>query len=264
MPALIGNPRSTVVFGRDSAADIYLEAYGLNGARDARVALQISDENGARIWRDTVPLAGSGAVHNADVHSAIVTVPLMKIGVGRESLSASLVGVPNVGATMTSPVFVSLGEEWALVSFDEMLHYLRWFTTSARLDSLRAAPPERRAAAWSAFLKATDPVPATPEHEGLRTYFARLQTANERFREESPQGWATDRGRVYITLGEPEQMVVQAENTVTRRGRVQVWSYPQYNLRIVFLDQTGFGHWQLSPESEAELESVAQRERERE
>ena len=71
-----------------------------------------------------------------------------------------------------------------------------------RLRALRDTAPEFRGLAWAEFLRETDPVASTPEHEGLRDYFGRIEEANERFREEGGRGWLTDRGMVLVGLPE--------------------------------------------------------------
>ncbi|MDQ6829168.1 MAG: GWxTD domain-containing protein [Gemmatimonadota bacterium] len=236
---------------------IYLEGYGLDPR--VRIALTSRNEKDAVAWRDTVALVREGKIS-----SGILAIPLAKIGVGRSMLTASVVDPTSNRAradSVRTPLFVSLGEEWAILGFDEMLSYLRYFAPADRLDALRNAPPEGRAAAWTEFLALSDPVPGTMEHEGLRAYFARLQLANERYRDEAVQGWLTDRGKVFITLGEPDQIVEQAESAVNQRGRAQVWLFGQHQLRLVFIDQTGFGHWRLTVGSESDFESLAKRER---
>ena len=73
-----------------------------------------------------------------------------------------------------TPLFVTFGDELPVASFEEMLNYLRYYATPQRLQSLRETPPSQRPAAWGAFLRETDPVITTPQHEGLRDYFIRL------------------------------------------------------------------------------------------
>ena len=113
------------------------------------------------------------------------------------------------------------------------------------------------------FWRETDPDPQTTEHEGLRDYFRRLITANERFRDEGGAGWLTERGRVFITLGEPDQILEQGEVGIGNRGRLQIWQYLQHRAQFVFVDQSGFGRWRMTPASEAEFESIAVRVRRR-
>jgi GWxTD domain-containing protein len=160
-------------------------------------------------------------------------------------------------------MIITFGDDLAISSYDEMLSYLRYFTTPHRLKSLRDTAPEFRAAAWTAFLRETDPILSTPEHEGLREYFNRIQQANERFRDEGGPGWTSDRGMVYVTLGEPDQILDQTTSDVTQRGRAQIWEYRQYHSQLIFVDQTGFGRWRLTSSSEADFQSIVQRMRAR-
>jgi len=254
LPQLIANPRATVIFGRDSTASLYLEGYAL--PPQSRVTLAAVGERNSVVWRDTVEF-GRPPAGGARVQADVVTIPVARLGVGRFTVTAARNGTDSV----RTPLFVTFSDEWAVASFDEMLSYLRHFATPQRIQSLRDATAEGRAAAWGAFYRETDPDPRTPEHEGLRDYFRRIQVANERFREEGGPGWLTDRGRVYATLGDPDQVFEQTESSLTQRGRAQIWTYSQHRLQLVFIDQTGFGRWRLTASSEADFSVVAGRER---
>jgi GWxTD domain-containing protein len=144
-----------------------------------------------------------------------------------------------------------------------MLSYLRYFGQQEDLNALRSAPQSDRGRAWLAFLRATDPNPATPEHEGLRDYFVRVEQANLRYREEGGPGWLTDRGRVFITLGDPDQIYEQGQGDLAQRNRVLIWDYAQYRSQLVFVDQSGFGRYRLTSTSEAEFQSLSRRIRQR-
>ena len=106
--------------------------------------------------------------------------------------------------------------------------------------------PEDRARLWDEFWRATDPVPITPENEGLEDYFRRVQQANLRFPEEGAPGWLTDRGEVFITLGEPDEVVDQSSGLDQSGMRVIRWSYIEYRLVVLFEDETGFGRFRLT------------------
>ncbi|HEU4566322.1 MAG TPA: GWxTD domain-containing protein [Gemmatimonadaceae bacterium] len=249
VPDLIANPRSTVFFGRDSLVHVYLEGYGFPAGTEAE--LSVHGDRDAILWSDSVPVGGPGRLH-----AAVASIPVSVLGVGKMSLVASA-----PGTEMRAPLFVTFGDEWAITSLNEMLGYLRYFASAARLQQLRDANPDERAAAWVAFYRETDPDPRTPEHEALRDYFGRIQFANERFNEEGTPGWLTDRGKVFITLGDPDQVLEQGESAMNVRGRTQVWTYSQYRLQVVFVDQSGFGRWRLTPSSENAFNMVAIRER---
>jgi GWxTD domain-containing protein len=213
----------------------------------------LSDQQ-AVVWRDTVQLAA----HTPPMHSSIISVPVAALGVGRLTLSATPLDAAD---TVRMPLFISFGEEWAISSFDEMVNLLRFYATDERLLKLREASGEERATAWATFYTETDPDTRTPEHEGLRTYFNRLRVVNERFADEGRSGWQSDRGEVYVTLGEPDQVLEQGDNSFNQRGRAQLWTYHQYRLQLVFIDQSGFGRWRLTSSSETDFQSAAQRVR---
>jgi hypothetical protein len=64
---------------------------------------------------------------------------------------------------------------------------------------------------------------------------------------------------VYITLGEPDELRVDPRN-MNHRGQVQEWLYFRHQLRLAFVDQTGFGRWRLTPSSELEFQNAVRRE----
>jgi len=101
----------------------------------------------------------------------------------------------------------------------------------------------------------------TPENEALDQYFRRVQIANQRFRESVDPGWLTDRGEVFITLGEPDD-VFDASSDISRSGvRLIRWTYSGLRLTLFFQDQTGFGRFRLTPMSRAEYQRVLSRVR---
>lgn len=255
-PALLASPRSSAVFGRDSTVAVYIEAYG-QGQR-LPVDFVVRNDKGVQVWRDSANLARRGALF-----SGIVSVPISNIGVGTAQVSFTR----RDGAdTVKAPLFVSFGEDIPLMSFEDMLGYLRFFATPSRLNALKSAPAERRASVWADFLRATDPYPETPINEDMQAYFGRIQIANAQFRMDRNPGWLSDRGMVFVALGEPDQVIERNVNqsiTTTQMGnttRIQIWQYRQYNSQLIFYDESG--RWRLTRPSETEFLSLnARRQR---
>lgn len=253
LPRILASPRSSAVFGQDSMVAVYLEGYGTQP--QLPVGFIVQNDRGAVTWRDTLQLQRRG-----NLLSGSVRIPISRVGIGIANVTFTRVDATD---TVRTPVFVSFGNDIPLVTYEEMLSELRYYAASDRIKSLRDAPPERRGAVWADFLRSTDPVPGTPEHEGLRAYFGRILQANARFREESRggAGWLSDRGKVFVAVGEPDQIYEQTTNlpvtaTSTTRARVQYWEYAQYRVRFLFYDETGTGRWRLTPASEAEFQAV--------
>lgn len=254
-PDLIVSPRATAVFGRDSSATFYVEAYGERASvGETRAIVQLLGELSQTVFTDTVVLTRRGS----SLFNGTVKVPVARLGVGVLGLSARVTG-DRVTSQTRAPLLISFGDGLAVSSFEEMLGYLRFFASPERLRTLREAPPEDRYRAWGSFLSSTDPTPATPENEALRDYLTRLTEANIRFQEEGGPGWLTDRGMIFTALGEPDERREAASGDPMQRNRVEVWEYQRYRSRFVFVDQTGFGRWRLTPGSEAEYHALLRR-----
>lgn len=247
LPRILTRPRSSAMFGQDSVIPVYVEA---TGAADQLNAVLTGDNN-VVLWRTIVTLAGSG-----DLRNATISVPLSRMGIGITTLRLAAPGSPD---TSRARILVSLGEDLPIASFEEMVSYLRWFTTAEKLRTLRDAAPEAKAEAWANLLQTTDPYPSTPENEAIRDYFLRIRTANQRFRDDAPVGWQSDRGTAYVGLGDPDDIFDANANDPTVRIRQQVWVYREYRLQLVFIDQSGFGRWKLNPSSLADLQNVIRR-----
>ena len=252
LPHIVPTPKATFALGQDSALSVYLEGYVSSGPRLLIRTSVFGENTSTPVWSDTVSLARHDALF-----SGVVSVPIARLGVGALTLTAV---VPGRSDTTKTPVFITFGEDLPVATFNEMLSYLRYFGSSARLQTLRDAPPDARAGVWAAFLRETDPDPATPVNEAMRDYFGRIAEANARFREEGETGWLTDRGRVFVALGAPDQYYEPNTTDMNQRGRTQVWDYRRHRLQVVFVDQTGFGRWRMTVGSESEFEALVRRE----
>jgi len=204
------------------------------------------------LWRDSTVLLGRGG----DMVSGTIQVPAASIGVGVVTLQVSQADQPDTARTK---LLVTLGDDLPVTGFDEMIGYLRFFAPDYKLDRLTKTTGAERAQAWSEFLKSTDPVPGTSEHEGLRDYFARIRLANQRFRDDAPVGWLSDRGTAFVGLGDPDNILDDQTTDLSQRNRQQLWEYRQWRLRLVFFDQTGLGRWRLSPSATVELAATIRR-----
>ena len=254
VPRVLVSPRSSAVFGRDSTVAIYLEAYGTG----TRLPLDyvVRNDKGVQLWRDSVTLA-----YNGSLFHGLLNVPISAVGIGVANVALVR---RDTRDSVTAPLFVSFGEDIPLMSFEDMLGYLRFFTTPSRLRALREAPPASRATVWAEFLRATDPIPETATNEEMQAYFGRVQLANIQFRLDHNPGWLSDRGMVFVSLGEPDQVMERNVNQtfsptqVSPNTRLQIWQYRQYDAQLVFYEEMG-GRWRLTRPSQAEFMSLSAR-----
>ena len=247
LPDLLLSPRGTATAARDSTILIYVEGYG---PTSAPIELLVRNETGRVLWSEPIELPA-----RANMVSGVVQVPLSRIGIGVGELTFVRPGTADSSSTY---VFVGFGDDLPIASYDDMLSYLRHFAAPYRIQRLRSVPEEQRPEAWAEFVRETDSDPNTAIHEDLRRYFTSLVRSNVRFREETSPGWMTDRGRVFITLGEPD-VLLEPPGQDFQRGRQQVWEYQSLNLQVVFYDQTGTGRWRLTQTSETRFEQEYRR-----
>jgi GWxTD domain-containing protein len=258
LPSYLPAPRASYVFGVDDSAAVYLEAYGTPGPG----SVEVRTPDGKVAWQGSRTLP----TQSAGLASGIVTVPLVHADVGIGTIVATLPGSPDsIGTRM----FVGFGPDLPVLSFKDMLGYLRFFTTPNKLKPLYDAKPEERGARWTAFLRATDPNPSTPQNEALDDYFGRIGDANAAFVTDSPRGWLSDRGMVFVTLGAPTNSYedygsmymgdIGVVNQMSTRVRILVWEYSQYQTRIIFYDPNDTRQWRLTRPSMAVFQSLLAR-----
>lgn len=243
--AVVLSPRGTVNYGGDTLLAL---VEGYNFAGPTVVPFEIVDNLDSVITRDTLRFTGAREVESQVIRIVPDNQPLgeLRIRVGTDS------------AVRQTSALVSFSGAWILTNYAEMVDLLRYFGHEDEIKQLKKASAEERPRLWQEFYKNTDPVPATPENEALEQYFGRMAIANQRFTDEEVPGWRTDRGMVFITLGDPEEIY---NGSATTQGRVIRWTYTQLRLEIVFEDTANVSRFRLTSDSRSAYERVLARVR---
>ena len=239
-PAIVLNPRTSVAYGADTLR-FYVETYNIGPT--ARLVLAAVDGAGRVAWQDSIQGGAS-----RPVRGYVVNIPPQALSIGRYELRVTQ-GANVMAAT---PFLVTFSDQYAVGNLNDIVSLLRYFAPADTLRALLNAPPEQRSAAWQHFWRSTDPNPATPENEAIDDYLRRVQVANERFRDEGVAGWLTERGEVFIALGEPNEVLDRRGDT-QGRGRFVQWQYYELRLVLTFIDDTGFGRFRLDPRSRSDF-----------
>jgi len=100
-----------------------------------------------------------------------------------------------------------------------------WIIASLERDVfLKLQTDRERDLFIEAFWRHRDPTPGTPENEFKTEHYRRLAHANRYYGRSAPMpGWRTDRGRIYIILGEPND--IQRFEGKTGIYNSEVWFY---------------------------------------
>jgi GWxTD domain-containing protein len=113
---------------------------------------------------------------------------------------------------------------------DEVAYIIR---DDEREFFIRLRTDEERQHFIQQFWQRMDPSPSTPENEFKEEYFRRLQFGSQRYKEATAVSWwRTDRGRIYIIYGEPDEIRSYSDGAI-RISRQGIASYP-------------FEHWRYS------------------
>ncbi len=128
---------------------------------------------------------------------------------------------------------------------------ISYIASHADLDSLRDAPSSaERRARWERFWKRREDTGSRNRfYITRREYFRRLRIADELYGG-AEGGWRSDRGRIFIKFGPPEQVY---EQPVTGYDPAyQTWQYFAPNRTFRFADRDGIGRWFLVASSGGE------------
>ncbi len=134
-------------------------------------------------------------------------------------------------------------------------------TGEERSAFLRLQTNEEREQFIEGFWQRRDPTPDTVENEFKEEHYRRIAYANERFSSGIP-GWRTDRGRMYIMWGPPDNIESHSAGSTYNRpmseggGQTTVYGFDDWNyhymegigqnITIEFVDPTGTGEYHIT------------------
>ena len=153
-------------------------------------------------------------------------------------------GAGQVLASASTPLLIAGSSGWIIENWEDALSLIRYEATEQEMEILEEIDgSEQRITAWNCFWKMRDPVPTTTTNEAMQEYFRKVQIANQEWKSALRPGYLSDRGRVYITLGAPDDV---AERPVPAGSApFEVWTYHRHNFQILFVDRIGFNNYQL-------------------
>jgi GWxTD domain-containing protein len=142
-----------------------------------------------------------------------------------------------------------IAQEFATLSedeLDEQFAVATYVTTKEERslwDELKGAESKRKF--LTRFWLDRDPDPLTPGNEFYQQYQDRVLYCNDHFRSPYRKGWKSDRGRVYIKYGQPDNIERHASDS--DRKPYEVWNYDnlQSGAQFIFIDRGGFNNYDL-------------------
>jgi GWxTD domain-containing protein len=148
----------------------------------------------------------------------------------------------------------------------EVTPYLNWLNQDVvyliaddeRAAFLRLASDPEREKFIEQFWLRRDPTPNTAANEFKDEHYRRIEFVGRRFTTPSGKpGWQTDRGRICIVYGPPDEIETHPSGTFKAYG-YEIWKYRHMesigdNLYMTFIDRTNTGDYQIAPGNAADL-----------
>lgn len=143
-------------------------------------------------------------------------------------------------------------------SYDQWIDQnVRWIITdSERADFAKLSTDQQRDEFIHAFWERRNSAPGLQENRFKEEHYRRLAYANRHFADRDP-GWKTDRGRIYIVYGPPDEIEAHPVTAPDGAGGLtfpnEVWLYRSLpamskGMSFRFVDSCRCGEYRLLPE----------------
>jgi GWxTD domain-containing protein len=137
--------------------------------------------------------------------------------------------------------------------YDEFYEKTRMLMSKSELQIYRHLPDEAaRLDFIEEFWKKRDPTPETEENESKMEFDRRIEYVDRWFRERVGygRGWESDRGKIYLYLGPPDERYTYQEKSRDRLGLpltviTEEWRYYEHRLHLRFSEVDGLGVFRL-------------------
>jgi GWxTD domain-containing protein len=133
----------------------------------------------------------------------------------------------------------------------EAIKQMRYIINSDSLDYYEEdASREEQRRFFTRFWASRDPNPSTAGNELMEEYYSRINYANREFSNYADNGWLSDRGRILIKFGFPDD--VERHPFEMDSVPYVIWRYFGLRKVFVFADRSGFGDYRLLPAYQGE------------
>lgn len=173
------------------------------------------------------------------------SISVKNLSIGEYRLFVKVAELNGAVLSETSKGFVSqwVGVPNTMEDLEKSVQQMTYIAEPDELDFIEDAEnQEEMSKRYLQFWKSKDPNPATEENIVFDEYYRRVAYANINFKHYR-EGWKTDMGMIYITLGPPSYIERHPFDQDSKP--YEVWDYYDINQRFIFVDNTGFGDYRL-------------------
>jgi GWxTD domain-containing protein len=222
----------------------YLELYqGKDKAEKVLVETIIRSATKGMVYRDTLT-----TYFDEPTERQLRDISSAELAPGRYEMELFLRGRRNKKLAEQRQPFTVLWSQRAILKHDyktalDQISLIAGAEELGKLKNLKTL--EERIKAFNDFWLARDPSVGTARNEVKEEFYRRVDYANRQFRALRREGWRSDRGRVYIMHGEPDQ--VDDYPMSPEYLPYQIWHYYRQGryMRFLFVDEDLDGDYRL-------------------
>lgn len=257
-------PHPINVFGQNfPILFYYAELYNLKSdTLDLVLNTQIIDSNGKKVYEKSKSVSKknneiveAGTVNVSKFPSGSYTFYLnlfnQKLKRGVVSSKKFFIYNPNIIDT-TATKNININSELSEIAVlseeecDEMFESAQYIATGAEIEKYKKlSGAESKREFFFQFWKNRDSEPETPENEFKKEFNERVKYVEQKYRAFNKRGVKTDRGRIYITYGEPDEIELHPNDY--DKKPYEIWYYNSIEGGVIFVfgDITGYSDYEL-------------------
>ncbi len=155
-----------------------------------------------------------------------------------------IVEIPDKISTQEQFYIPELKEEATDADVEKEYKYVKYFFSNHDNKIYKYLNNNGKLKYMEKFWLQNDPNPITEKNELKDEIIKRHQYVDENFSHLKKKGWKTDRGRIYIRIGKPDEVIDKGYEYKAKP--YIIWKYYIGGKRIyVFIDFTGMGNYKL-------------------
>lgn len=216
---------------------------GLQAGREMALQYELQDIEGKRLFERSLRFPAA-----EPIACTSVPIPFAKLGIGTTRLK---VAIEQNGAKAEAmlPIYANVGfSPKQGQSLTTLIEPMRYIMDGKDWQALKDAGPDERLKIFKEFWDARQPLKSHPlksdeENPLLAEFFLRVEEVNWRFAWGGQEGWRTDRGRIFIIYGEPDN--IQRQQNQYGQITLEVWTYSWLGRRFVFQEYNNDGDFRL-------------------
>lgn len=221
----------------------FLVIGGLQASREMTLKYELLDNEGKSLFDHSLRLFAPEPILYTSV-----PIPFARLSIGTTRLKVAVEqNSEKVEAVL--PIYANVGfSPKQGQNLTTLIDPMRYIMEGKDWQALKGAGPEERLKIFREFWGARQPLKSAPRKDNeenplLAEFFLRVEEVNWRFAWGGQEGWRTDRGRIFIIYGEPDN--VQRQQNQYGQITFEVWTYSELGRRFVFQEYNNDGDFRL-------------------